>query len=252
MIIKLIAAALIFAAGLIGGLLPLLSKDSKASYRLFYYGEYFARGIFVSAGIVHLLADSQSIFVRTHPHFDYPIIFAITVATIFFISLIETSTNKIAQYRSFSQSWMPYLLMILLSIHSIIAGAALGISTSLSQVAIIFIAIISHKTAASFALGINMRAHKVERKMMITLIIIFSLMTPFGVIASSIVDAFISSDGASLAQAIFGAIAAGTFIYIGAFNRERLELNEDKRARIIPTLYFGLGIALMIVVAIWL
>lgn len=247
---KLLCALLILVAGLVGALLPIMDGKVKQRERWLYYGEYFARGIFLSAGLIHLLPDAANSFHSIAPSVHYPVIFAIAVFTLLVIQVIEQVTNQFAAKTAFAQHWMPYLLMILLSIHSIVSGAALGIDNNLSHVIVIFIAIMSHKTAEGFALGLSMRTHRIAKQVCLGLIIVFSLMTPLGIVASTIVSAFLNTAQAAYAQAIFGGIAAGTFLYMASFKSADLEDCIKERADLIATLFFGLGITLMATVAL--
>ncbi|MDE4996881.1 ZIP family metal transporter, partial [Francisella tularensis subsp. holarctica] len=68
------------------------------------------------------------------------------------------------------------------SIHSLFEGAALGLSEELSVARVIFLAIIAHKWAASFALAININKtwmNFISRFMLFT---IFEIMTPLGIV----------------------------------------------------------------------
>lgn len=248
--LKLFFALLILVAGFVGAILPMFYRNTKRSELLLYYGEYFARGIFLSAGLIHLLPDAALSFQALHPGVHYPVVFTLCVLTLFFIQLIEQATNRFAAKTAFAQHWMPYLLLILLSIHSIVSGAALGIDNNLSHVIIIFIAIISHKSAEGFALGMSMRAHKIEKRVLLWLIIAFSLMTPLGIVTSSVVSTLLTSSQASLAQALFGGIAAGTFLYMASFKTADLEDCIKEKANLTATAFFGLGIGLMASVAL--
>lgn len=249
LLFKLCAAGLIFAAAFLGGLIPLVFRNNKSPKYGLFYAEFFARGIFLSAGLIHLLPDANTIFHHVRPEIQYPVIFALCVFTIFVIQLTEQWTSRFAAKKAFSQHWLPYLLLILLSIHSVIAGAALGIDNNLTQILVIFFAIISHKSAESFALGVSMQQHQIPQKIMLGLLILFSLMTPLGIIASSMISSFLNSTQTSLAQAIFTGIASGTFLYIASFKTTDLEGSIEKPSNLIATGFFGLGLTLMAVIA---
>lgn len=247
--LKLCAAGLIFAAAFLGGLIPILSRHNKTSEKWLFYGEFFARGIFLSAGIIHLLPDANTVFHDIRPYIHYPVMFTLCVFTVFAIQLIEQCTSRFAAKRAFSQHWLPYLLLILLSIHSVIAGAALGIDNNITHILIIFIAIISHKSAESFALGISMCTHQIPKKVMFGLLVLFSFMTPIGIIASSLISTLLDGTQASLAQAIFAGIASGTFLYIASFKTADLEDSLKERSDLTATGFFGLGISIMALAA---
>lgn len=249
---KYTAAVLIFLTGLIGGLLPLMSTREKNSWTVLHYLEAVARGIFLSVALIHMLPDAELTFhkIPAYANVSYPLIFVIATFTIFIIHLIEGYAKKYASTTGIAQSWKAYLLLILFSIHSIITGAALGVSTTLSHSILIFVAIIAHKAAAGFALSVNMLTQHIKKRAIFSLICLFAIMTPFGIIVASLASRALHNHGATLAQAVFNAIAAGTFLYIASFKTVKLE-SESSSGSILSTLYFGVGIAVMAVVAIW-
>ena len=118
-------------------------------------------------------------FTQVYPNSHYPYVLLICVASVFAIGLVEQAAIGMMQKRSaIVLPWLSYSLMILLSVHSIIAGAALGLGDAWVHVAIIFTAIICHKGAAAFALMVTMIQAGVSRRLMFNVLILFALMTP--------------------------------------------------------------------------
>lgn len=235
--LKLFAALLIFIAGLTGGWLSLYaSRKTRYWQRLLFFGEYVARGIFLGIALLHMLPEAQYIWQQQFAGNSYPVIFLIATLTLFAVQLIDQTSICLAARHVAARHWLPYLLLILLSIHSIIAGVALGSGASASHVIILLAAIIAHKSAAAFALGINMHKHELQRSRIQWLTVLFSLMTPLGILASASIHL------ATTAEAVFSAIAAGTFLYIAIL--------QYKAARS-TTLAFGSGIALMAILALY-
>ena len=93
--------------------------------------------------------------------FDYPLamlIAASSLSVLLFLEkvvFIESDAHNLENIGA-SPDFQPYLLALILSIHSFIAGAALGIEKTILASVILFIAIIAHKGGAAFALGISM------------------------------------------------------------------------------------------------
>ena len=79
----------------------------------------------------------------------------------------------------------PYLLLLTLSIHSLIAGLTLGISTA-SGATVLLIAILAHKGAAGFALGSTFRDAQVPPRTRIPALMVFVGSTPLGVILGGV------------------------------------------------------------------
>ena len=105
----------------------------------------------------------------------------------------------------------PYVLLIALSVHGSIEGIALGVMNSLKDCSILFSAILLHKWAEAFALGISFYKSGTEKNIFINMMILFSLFGPFGIIIG-----MIFSDAGTLVKGIMLSISGGTFIYVAA------------------------------------
>ena len=105
----------------------------------------------------------------------------------------------------------PYVLLIALSIHGSIEGIALGVMNSLKDCSILFTAILLHKWAESFALGISFYKSGTEKNNYIYMIFLFTLFGPLGIIIG-----MIFSDAGFLIKGIMLGISGGTFIYVAA------------------------------------
>ena len=103
----------------------------------------------------------------------------------------------------------PYILLMALSLHGIFEGIALGVLNSNSEVIILFIAIIAHKWAESFALGISFYNAGIQNKIFIKMLTIFSFFTPVGIL----IGMYFSKSGL-LVEGIMLSISSGTFIYV--------------------------------------
>jgi len=112
-----------------------------------------------------------------------------------------------------TSSLLPYVLMIVLSVHSIIAGLTIGVAQSIETMAPLFIAVISHKWTESFALGVSLLQLSDFRKFL-KCILIYTMMVPSGLVIGSILSVALESETATLLTAILNGIASGTFIYI--------------------------------------
>jgi len=111
------------------------------------------------------------------------------------------------------------MLMVALSIHSIFEGVATGISTDLTIVLDMIIAIVVHKGAAGSALGINLIKNFPEDfRLVRQLVFIFAIATPLGVFIG-----MLAAHAGEAVNVIMSSLAAGTFIYIGATEMVVLE-----------------------------
>jgi zinc transporter 1/2/3 len=149
-----------------------------------------------------------------------------------------------------SQTIYPIILTLVLSIHSIIAGAALGLEKSLVSSFVIFIAIISHKGCAAFALGVSLREADFPRPRMVGVIAIFTCMTPLGIVLGSAFSALLQGSAAYGVEAVFDGLAAGTFLYIAILDI-MVEVFLAKEDRWTHFFLMALGFAVMALIAVW-
>ena len=75
--IKAIAILVILLTVLLGGLAALRTRQSRHADRLFALGSLFGAGVFLGAGLIHVLPDSVDLFSRLYPNLDYPVPFGI-------------------------------------------------------------------------------------------------------------------------------------------------------------------------------
>ena len=73
----------------------------------------------------------------------------------------------------------------------------------------LFIAIVAHKWAESFALGISFYKAKIEKSIFLKMLTIFSFFTPLGIL----IGMYFSKSG-FLIEGIMLSISSGTFLYV--------------------------------------
>lgn len=244
---KFLAAAIIFVVAMVGGFFPLLLKTTDREKRWLLYGESFAGGVFLGAGLIHLLPDAAASFTN----YKYPFAFLICAISILFLRFTEEGATKLFKHKHAShQICLACLLTVILSVHSIFEGTALGIETAFASFLVILTAILAHKGAAAFALGISLRKSEMPRKILSLLVITFSLMTPIGILLGAFIIAMFHSNQGAITVGVFEAIAAGTFIYIAAFHS--IHMNGDEEVSPLHRLcYFAVGFIVMAAIAVW-
>ena len=266
---KIIALIAVFTAGVVGGLLPWRVAGLRRSRDYLGWGNAFAGGVLLAAGLIHLLGDSADGFATVWPDADYPWAFTIAALAFLLILGIERVAPRAARAPVGSAhlgedpesdailaaaqdgNRYPYLLLLTLSIHSIIAGMALGAQQSLAGFVVILIAILAHKSAAGFALGVSLHRIDIPLARARTLILGFAVMTPIGILLGTAVSAILDATGEQIFEALFDAIAAGTFVYIASLDILREEFLPPRRDRWTRWLWALIGLLLMAVVAIW-
>jgi zinc transporter 1/2/3 len=106
----------------------------------------------------------------------------------------------------------PYVLLIAISLHAILAGVSLGVQSSKTNVTTVAVAIMSHKAPAAFSIGFAFYKSGVTAfRNICAIMFAFSMVTPIGIAIGVAIGS--SSPIASL---ILEGLAAGSFIYVGA------------------------------------
>ena len=267
--LKLIFSLSVFIMGAIGVLLPWATGNGRYSHRLIAWGDTFAGGVLGGAGLVHLLSEGNDGFHKLGV--SYPLAFLLAGTGFLLILLIEAviaadpdpresplhcgyrgASHEIgAQATTANQYPYSFILLLVLSVHSVILGVALGAQRTLTRALAIFIAIMAHKGMAGFALGVSFHRTGTSFRRIAPLAAFFSIMTPLGILAGTSVDALFSSSGGRIFEAIFNSIGAGTFLYIATLEiiRTEFELPGDNWQK---WLLASLGFGIMAMLAIWI
>ena len=240
---------LIFSAGVLGGLLPRRIGKSARGNTILALGSAFSGGIFLGAGLIHLLADGLELMNDALGDVEFPWAFFILGTGFLIILLIEKVLSKQSEDET-AQTNHPYILLLILSVHSIIAGTALGLEASIAGSFVLLFAVLAHKSFASFALGVSLHGANVDRTRARNLILFFSIMTPLGVAFGAALQSLLESDTIILAEAIFDSLAAGTFLYVATLDILK-ESFESKQHLLPKFLLVALGFLLMALIAIW-
>ena len=226
---KSIAALLIFLVSITIAFYPLKRKHAPRNVEGVELGGALASGIFLGAAFFHMLPDAIRPFGNIGDGLSYPIPEAICVAAFLFMLFLERLSQINLSLRS--KHTIPYILAIILILHALTEGAALGIGSTFSETFMLFIAILAHKGSESFALCIMLLKHKLPFKRIMMIVIFFSLMTPLGISLGAVINAFTFAKDGMLVAAIFNAFAAGTFLYISTLHHIRFhEHTEEKQA----------------------
>ena len=115
-----------------------------------------------------------------------------------------------------------FVLTCALVIHSVLEGVAAGIITSETNLVILCIAILIHNIPAAFSLGVKLA--KLNNLWRFFLMAAFVISSPLGIA----IGIGISKLNYPIIQAIFLALSAGTFIYIGCTEILPEQFHEKK------------------------
>ncbi|MEM9243748.1 MAG: ZIP family metal transporter [Pseudomonadota bacterium] len=245
--VKMISCLLILITAFVAGLYPFIKRIRTRSKQDFPIGESLAAGVFLGAGLMHMLGDASQSF-DSHG-FDYPMPFLLAGATFLLLLFMEHVGREIYEHRSETSIAFAVLAVIMLSIHSFLAGAALGLSSTLSVVIVILLAIMAHKWAASFALAVQLNKSALNIGLSVILFSLFTITTPLGILFGNIVMHHFTHY--PMLAPIFKALAAGTFLYLGTLHGLKQSVMVDKCCDLKRFYFVIAGFVIMAIVAIW-
>lgn len=253
--LKLVSILLVFAAGFFSGLLPLRMGRIASGGHWFGIGNACAGGIFLGVGLIHMLPDATQGFACLLPQMAYPLAPLICAIGFGLFLLMEKVFlgGSAAVIKGAGVAVNPltaYSLAIVLSVHSLIAGLALGAERTHGQALILLAAIMAHKGAAAFALGVTLHRSGMPSRRTAGVIALFACMTPLGIAVGAGLDELLSGREALLFTSVFDALAAATFLYVAAMDILSHEFAHRDRAGL-KFVGFSFGLAVAALVAIW-
>ena len=143
-----------------------------------------------------------------------------------------------------------YAVLTALSVHSFLAGLALGAQPQLAAAMVIFLAIVAHKSTAGFALGVSLVRTGTPRRRAWGLLAVFALATPTGIGVGAILGETLEGTAKQTFEATFLALAAGTFAYVATLDILRDEFSEPG-GHASKWALVALGTAFMGVLGLW-
>lgn len=246
--LKSILLVLIFLCGWGGGYLALFFKKNKWQVRLIY-GDYFSRGLFLGAGMVHLLPEAASEWWQFNTPIAYPWVFVCAALTIYFFNMLESLFKDMEEKM---HTYLVFFLFIILSIHSFLEGWALGLNTAPHVISILFIAIFFHKAADTFVLGNQLNKTKIIFRFQHLLILALAFMSPLGILLGDMFHYYLATQANNLTCIIFNAIAAGSFLYLASHHHSFHTASLSRPRSFNNMMFFGMGLILMLLIAVWI
>lgn len=211
-------AVVVLVAFAAGG--PVLAKGGvRADHPSLGWGEAFAAGIFLGAGLIHMLGDADGGF--TQAGASYPYAPMICGAVVLALLWLEHLGNQLATAgggggKDENKAVVPIMAAVMLSVHSFLTGAAFGVTSSIAVTIVIFLAVLAHKGAASFALALELTRGGFSRGRVWLIFAIFVAMFPLGAAAGQGIESLSGSH--PFIEPVFGALAAGTFLFLGTLH----------------------------------
>jgi zinc transporter 1/2/3 len=272
--LKVAAIFVIFAIAVAGGLLPRRVGKLENADIWFSLSNAFAGGLFLAVGLIHMVGDSGEHFAEAGVDFNpHPELLLATGGFLLVLALEMVAGGRLRANLAESlgpgevdeddddhdhgpiealpePAFRARVLILLLSVHSLVEGMAVGLEAEIAALVAILIAILAHKGPEAYALGTSLYEAGRDRTAMLRQSLLYAAMTPFGIVIGIVVSTSLSGDGESMAEAIFDGLAAGSFIYIATFGILKREFSES--ARLVAKFVAALaGVALIAVVSIW-
>jgi zinc transporter 1/2/3 len=259
---KLLLALAILAAGALGGAIPLLQRRTEASARWLRFGDAFAAGVILGAGLIHLLPEAAEI--GRGLAWSSSVVYAAAAGGFLLMLLCEhvllpERAHEMMQAPSSERfALLPpngaagltaYSVLVALSAHSFLAGLALGAEPEFAGAVVLAIAILMHKSLGGFALGVSLVRHPMPPTRAWTLLGLFAIATPLGIGVGAALGASVEGATRDAIEAIFLSLAAGTFAYVAIVDLLRDE--HESRERLQKWLVASGGTALMAALAPW-
>ena len=188
------------------------------SQRFFSLGNAFTGGLFLGLGFIHLLPEGIH---ELEELVDYPLGVLLATVGLGVLLLIDRVIlgdryGEEAPDTQHPRAIYPYVLMALLSVHSVIIGISLGLEDHVLASVVIIVGVLSHKGSESFALMVSTHTAGIAARGQKIILALFASMTPVGVLIGLIAAAGLGENETVTAWVIgaFNSFAAGTFIYM--------------------------------------
>ena len=212
--LKCIFGFSIFLVILFAGWLPFKKRIKTDEVIDFPIGETLATGVFLGAALLHMLPEANHSFQALD--FTYPWAFIVTGAVFLIFLWFEHLGKVLYHHKSHQHPAFALLAWAMFSVHSLMLGAALGLAQSNSLMVMLFLAIITHKWAESFAISVQLNKSTLSTKTSLLFFLIFSLMTPLGIYFGWYFGHGVETH--SIFDPILLAASAGTFLYLGTLH----------------------------------
>ena len=211
---KLFFACSAFVMILLAGWYPLRKRYKKTEHFDFPIGETLATGVFLGAGLLHMLPESHNAFNQQGYH--YPFAYLITGSVFLLFLWFEHVGRELYHHQKANHPAFALFAWLMLSVHSLILGAALGFSQEYSVAIMLYLAIITHKWAESFAIAVQLAKCSLRSSQSIVLFVLFACMTPLGIYLGWYFGHGVRTH--TVFDPILLAASAGTFLYLGTLH----------------------------------
>lgn len=212
--LKIFFAFSIFTVIILAGCYPFKKKLKEEEHFDFPLGETLATGVFLGAALLHMLPESSAMFMEMGYH--YPFAYIITGMVFLVFLWFEHLGKELYHHHDAAHPAFALLAWVMFSVHSLMLGAALGFSQEYAIVIMLFLAIITHKWAESFAIAVQLNKSSLSTRNNVIFFLLFAFMTPLGIFIGWYSNYNLETH--SLFDPILVSISAGTFLYLGTLH----------------------------------
>ena len=244
MLYQALAGLLIFITSLIAVIYPLKMRSHPTHHHALELGDALASGIFLGAALFHMLPDAVAGFSEVLPGWHYPLAELICAGG-FLLLLFFERLSQIHQ----KESHLSLIIAVIITLHALIEGTALGVNTSFAAASVIFLAIIAHKSSESFALAVTLNRSTLPLRSVLIFIALFALMTPLGIALGAALTHSFNGVTQQILTAGFNAFAAGTFLYMSTLHHINHHHRTHDKESLWEFFVLVLGLGLMALLA---
>jgi len=212
--LKVLFTIAILAVTLIAGWYPFYRRISDDAHFDLPIGDTLATGVFLGAALLHMLPEAASEFREMGYH--YPWAYIIMGAVFLIFLWLEHLGKEMYEHNEASHPGFALLAWGMMCVHALMLGAALGLNHEHSLIIMLFLAIITHKWAESFAIAVQLNRSSLSPRSGLIFFMFFSLMTPIGIFIGWYFGGTIHTH--SIFDPILMAASAGAFLYLGTLH----------------------------------
>ena len=245
--LKLFFALSILAVILLAGWYPFKKRFHEDAHSDFPIGETLATGVFLGAGILHMLPEANSMF--NHLGYHYPFAYLITGIIFLLFLWFEHLGKELYHHQESTHPAFALVAWLMLSVHSLVLGAALGLTHEYPVLIMLFLAIITHKWAESLAIAVQLNKSSLKTSEALGFFLLFALMTPLGIFMGYYFNHGVKTH--SLFDPILMSASAGTFLYLGTLHGLERCVMVERCCNLKDFSFVIIGFLLMAAVAVY-
>ncbi len=244
--LKIYIALSVLVITILSGWYPLRLCGKMEKVQTFPIAEAIASGVFLGASMMHMLHEAVIYLLEHHIYYPWPFLLAGT--TFLLLLWFEHLGQEFYCHQDIYAAPFAVLAVVMLSMHALFAGAAIGVSSNWSLVLVIALAVFMHKWIASFALAVEIRRSMLTSSIGIVCFGIFAMMTPLGIFLGSLITSHIENH--IWLMPVFSSLAAGTFLYLGTLHGLKRAVMVEYCCNLKHFSFVIVGFALMAIVAV--